>query len=344
MRKPLLLLCLATGCMFGDRSEDRPNGPGTPPRPDAGIADPPGPTPDACAVGCWVAVQFPPALPFGAGMEYRVSLQKTGTGGVVFDVSDPAIVEIVAVVLDGSSKHVRVRGKSPGTAMLTARHAGNHTLLNTTVLTVEHVADVHLQFRSGPGLDAPVGSLAALPGTSDSFAIVYLDSAGNRLSGSGGFVTTGGVSIDPMGPGLRPSNYYTGIHARVAVAIDGSGTVATTLADDPRQFVWPIEVVPAPATFSMVSMYLDSNSMLVPLPATGVKRGSFVGADVIGRTADGRFVAGVEALWSASAGLTPFLISTTSPESEGVFQAQSSGTFSAVAGGTTYTQQVIVTP
>lgn len=347
MRTSLLLLYLATGC-FGDRSNDHSGGGGSSPTPDAGVrADAP-PRPDAgCLGSCIVAFSFDPTFPFGAGTEYSVGVHMNGSGNLIIENSDSAVAEVVAVAVAGTSKSVRIRGKSAGTTTLLARDGATNEVLDTVTLTVEYVATVGLQYRSGPGLDGPVTSLAALQGARDSFAIVYRNAAGTPLNGTGGFVTTGGVTIDPQGPAFRASNLFGGAHARVAVSITGSGTLATTLAGDPRQFVWPIEVVAAPATISLVPMWLDTNSMLAPLPAAGVKAGTFVGVDIIGRTADGRVVAGVEAVWSAPPGLTPFLTSATAPQTEGVFVADAVGSYAISAvtnGGATYTQPIVVTP
>jgi hypothetical protein len=349
MRNSVLLLCLATGCFVRDNSDglsNPPGGGGNPTRPDAGAAVD-AYSPDACTVNCWVALGLDPTFPFGAGTEYRASFHKNGTGVVVFQTGNSSIAEVTGVVINGSSKYVRVLGKSAGTTTLIARHGDTYEELDTVALTVEYVASVQLEYRSGPGLDGPVASLAALQGASDSFGIVYRNAAGNPLSGSGGIVTTGGVAIDPAGPVFRASDIFGHVHTRVAVTVGGSGTLGTTLAGDARQFVWPIEVVAAPATISLVPMWLDPNSLLAPLPAAGVKVNSFVGVDIIGRTADGRFVAGVEAVWSSTPGLPPFLTSTTTPETEGVFTADVAGTHTISAfatGGTTYTQQVVVIP
>jgi hypothetical protein len=337
--------------MFGDRSNDPPHNPGgtNPTRPDAGggvVVDARPSSPDACTVGCFVSLEFAATLPFGSGTEYSLPFQKAGSGNLVIESSHPEIAEVVAVV-DGSSKYVTLRGKTPGTAALIARHGNTDEVLDVTTVIVMHVANVQLEYRSGPGLDAPVTSLASLAGASDSFGIVYRSASGERLAGRGGFSATGGVAIDPGEGEFRPSNLYgAGLHARVAVVVNGSGTLVATLANDGREFVWPIDVVAQPATISLVPMYVDSNNMLAVPPATGVKVSALVGVDIIGRTLEGRFVVGVEALWSATPGLSLFITPSTTPTTEGVFRTVMPGTHvvSALSNGTTYTQQVVVIP
>ncbi len=348
MRTTLLLLALTTGCFFGDGPEvfDPGGGPAT--RPDAGaVVDASAPVPvDACTFGCWAAVELGSTFPFGTGTEYRVGAEHAGTGAVVYETSDAAIADVAGVEVSGSLRRVRVRGNRAGTTTLIARHGDTDEILDTTPLTVVDVATVELAFRSGPGLDAPVAGLAALAGTTDAFAIIYRDADGERLSGRGGFATTGAITIEPAAP-FRPSDLFAGgAHARVAVTVSGSGTLTATLANDARSFAWPIDVVAAPSTISLVPMWLDANSQLSPLPSGGVKVGSYLAVDVIGRTSGGRFVAGVEARWSAPAALTPSFTSTTMAESEAVYRAASAGTHtvSALVGATTYTQQVLVVP
>jgi hypothetical protein len=335
MRKPVILLVLLSGCWLVEGHpphDDDQHDHDDPPKPDDDDDD------GGCTFLCPIPFEFSAASPFGAGTAYDVGFNKDEDVSVTITSSDPSIFEVVTV--DFTKERVYLKGRAPGNANLVARDAVTDKVLHIAGVSVEYVATIELQFRAGPGLDAPVTSLAALIDTEESLGLYYRSSTGAKLRGRGPITTRGSVLPSTFSE-FRGSDAF-GAYERAGIYIAGAGAIVATLEGDPREFAFPIDIVSAPATTSLVAMQISNNTLVAH---SSIAVGNLVGIDVIGKTADNRYVAGVTATWSKPPGLKA-LFGTTQASTEAVYQGEAPGTYdvTATVSGQTLTQQIVVTP
>lgn len=336
MKTVLSILVVLTACAVEeDWPPDRPRPTVTP---DAGG----GGGGDGGGGGGGASFDFSTPHPFGVGMTYDLAYSTQATTFSI-DSSDPGIASVEPV--PGTAKLVRLHGHAAGTVQIRAWKQGSTTPLDQVTVAVVPVDGVALQFRNAPGTTAPVTQLAALANSSDRIAVVYRAANGDPLAGRGTVAATGAITL-ATSDDSRLSDILGPPRVDITAGAAGAGALVVTLADDPRQFAFPIEIVTAPASYELALMVLGPNWTLVP-PPPAIEAKELVGADIIGRTGDGRFVAGVRAVWSATAGLD-LGVSSTTPNvgSEAIASAQAAGTYTltATAGTTTLSRDLVIVP
>ena len=243
--------------------------------------------------------------------------------------SDPDVLE---VEYDDLSMHLV--GRAPGSATLVAEATDPSWVLAELPVTVVEVASVDFRFRTTPVAPEPIDRLAGLVGTTDSLRVDYRSADGEALRGSARFSARGAVAIaDPDLVESRVSEgFEPGDIARLEFAELGEGELSADLVDG-RSFPLPIEVVAEPASIEVITMVVRDGLVA----AAQVDVGEPIGANVIGRTGDGRFVAGVSASWATSGPIefwfddgpaTEVVFSIESPVAAGITATHSSFTAS----------------
>ncbi|MEJ7596703.1 MAG: hypothetical protein WKG01_02235 [Kofleriaceae bacterium] len=240
---------------------------------------------------------FPPTLAdlrFAAGTTYL--LEVPTLDGLELSSSDPAIVGIAPAA---TGEAFELTGGRAGAVTLTARCLESDRVVATAQVIAAPVASIELRYRAAPGANRPVVALAGLRGHADSVQVIYRGNGGELLRGRGQFAVRGtAVTMIESSPRRLSDSFFS---RSTAVALEfaalGNAELVASVAGGIER-VLPIEVVPAPATLELVTMVLD-NWTLVPAPSP-VATGTFVGIAVIAKTADGRYVSGVQATWNVT--------------------------------------------
>ena len=222
--------------------------------------------------------------------------------------TDPSVLEA-----ERDGDQIRLLARSPGRASLMARSADDERELAVLPLEVVAADAIEFRFRTRPVVDGSVERLAALRDTTDSIKIVYLDADGEVLAGVGPFSATGdSVEVgDATTVESRISEAFEpGFSAPLRFGAPGQGAVSAELPGGLAASI-PIDVVAAPAQVDLVTMVLRDGALV---SADQVDVDEPVGVDVVGRTDDGRFVAGVSASWAAGAPIDVWFRSAPSSE------------------------------
>jgi hypothetical protein len=286
-----------------------------------------------CQLDCDFAFRDMPAVGVGTVADVR----HDGPRDLALRVesSDPSVV---SVAVEGGE--IRVTGRGAGAAKLTARAAATGAVLDEVEVQAVDVASIELHFRPGPGLDQPVAQLAGLAGSRDAFGIVYRAADGRALTGRGELEVTGAsLALAGTPDAYRLSDLVVRrAQVELAFGAPGTGTLVAKLIGAPLRRVFPIEVVAAPASLQVVPMVIRGVELVAATDPVQVKEA--VGADIVGRTADGRFVGGVTATWSSPDAIA-FVASSAAP-SESVFQLDAPGAYDLVAkvGAATITTRI----
>lgn len=277
---------------------------------------------DECRIDCDFAFRDMPAI--GVGTVADVRHDGPRDLALLVESSDPSVV---SVAVEGGE--IRVTGRGAGAAKLTARAAATGAMLDEVEVQAIDVASIELHFRPGPGLDQPVAQLAGLAGSRDAFGIVYRAADGRTLTGRGEFEVTGAsLALAGTPEAYRLSDLVVRrAQVELAFGAPGTGALVAKLIGAPLRQEFPIEVVAAPASLQVVPMVLRGVELVAAPDPVQVKEA--VGADIVGRTADGRFVGGVTASWSSPDPITFFTSSAASSES--VFQLEAPGAYDLVA-------------
>jgi hypothetical protein len=298
---------------------------------------PPAPPPPGPCAGrdCTPADDFhftEPGAQVGVGLELTVE-HDDPQSLAHYDLtsSDPSVVEV-----DVIGEQIVIHPHQAGMAAVVVRKAGDPRIVAQYTVTAIDVATVALGVRTRPVVPAPITTLAAVIG-SDTIAVEYRSAAAEPLAGHAAFSVRGDVlTLEPATTESRLSELFESRdRVRLGFVGRGTGELVVTI-DGGIEHTLPIEVVAAPATLATVAMVLRDGE-LVRAP-DAVEVGEPVGVDVIGRTADGRFVAGVVADWTTSGTLwTPRL-----GVSELVFDAGAPGPVDVTArvGDLTITQHL----
>jgi hypothetical protein len=237
--------------------------------------------------------------------------------------SDPAIAE---VRVDPAGIHVT--GRAAGVVKLTARGVATDEVLDEVEVEVADVAAIELHFRPAPGLDQPVAQLAALAGSTDALGIVYRSADGRALGGRGVFEVTGAPLLIVGAPEVYRLSDTVARRQQVQLELGapGTGALIAKLHGVALRAEFPIEVVSAPASLEVIMMVLRGGQLVVaPDP---VATSDFIGSEIVGRTADGRFVAGVTAVWSSPDPVS--FLTAPAPATESVFQLGVPGSYDLV--------------
>jgi hypothetical protein len=329
MRPLVTLALLLPSCTFLDSADDEQAADPAPP-----VVIPP---PDRDA---W---EFDDVF-YVLGVEDRLAagtsiwFAKGGAAEVRLVSSDPRIVE--AELLDHG---LVVTAHQPGRASVIAESVDGSRVLAELAFTVVEVDAIEFHFRTSPVSPEPIDRLAALPDTTDSLRVVYRDASGEALAGLGSFTVRGSavqIIDQAQVEGRFSEGYEPGAPLPLRFASAGQGDVSAELSDG-RSFSVQIEVVAAPAEIDVVTGVVRDGTLIA---TEQVEVGEPVGADVVGRTADGRFVAGVIASWNTGTPVDFWFGS--SPGSEIIFSIEASTTIDVTAtaqtpGGTlTATRQV----
>ena len=244
-------------------------------------------------------VALPPAiedLRLAAGTTYKLRHHDPDSFELVS--SDPRILAVTPSL--GGDGFDLVNAQA-GEVMLTARCVASEQVSARGEAVVAAVASIDVHYRAAPGVNEPILALAGLRGQADAIAVAYLDDGGGMLRGTGSFAVRGDGAIAIVPPMTR---WLSGVvHPRsttvdVAFVELGRGELVATVGELER--VLPIEVVAEPATLDLVAMTLENDALV---PATyPVRVGNYVGFDAIAKTADGRYISGVPAVWQTTVG------------------------------------------
>jgi hypothetical protein len=282
---PLVAVLLLSACspmdLIGDDDPDL-----GPPGPDAGPPDPgDGDSVDEAEPFFLFERQV---KRLAAGTDVAIPFETSASGYRVFS-RDPAVVTAFV-----EADMVRLSGRAPGRTTLVAAAGGR--ILAQLALTVVEVEAVEFRFRTSPVAAEAIDDLAAMVDSSDSIRVIYRSADGEALSGRGSFSASGAAEVAPLVAEDRISEHLeAGQRVGVRFGEQGMGELSAGLADG-RSFSIPIQVVAAPARIDVVTMALRGDLVAADV----VEVGELVVADVVGRTEDGRFVAGVSADWSLS--------------------------------------------
>jgi hypothetical protein len=292
-------------------------------------SSPPGCSPLDCPMpGCPTQDCHPPSSPFqffssgagvGVGLALDILYQADGAlGDYQVTSSDPLIVELT---LEHDQLHINAL--AAGTASITARRRGDPQVLARFAVTAIDIDHAELYFRTTPVSPSPVASLAAVVGN-DTLGLGFRRATGGLLEGHATYSVRGtGLAIADNAES-RLSDLVDALdRVHLQFTTPGSGELVVSLGGT-REQAFPIDVVAAPATLDTVAMVLRGGLVVAPDP---VNVGELVGVDIVGRTADGRFVAGVLADWTTTADV----LVGTGPSSELVFSAKTAGSINVTA-------------
>jgi hypothetical protein len=257
--------------------------------------------------------------------------------------SDPSVIAVERDIPDPVSPSVALRSLSAGAATITARLRGAATVLDAVDLTVVDAATIEVRFRASPVSALPIAAIAGVLDTADHLNIDYRDSTGEKLGGHGSFAVSGGDAVAIVAVGSSPGLVSEALEVHDSVGVRfahlGTATLEISLRDRDPRIALPIEVVAAPSMVDVLAMVLRNGELVVaPRP---IAAGEYVGTDIVGRTSDGRFVAGVTAAWSTAPSVS-FVTQTTATSPEIVFYAPPPGplTVTATAGSLHATAQL----
>ena len=238
-------------------------------------------------------------LRMAAGTTYQ--LQVSTLEGIELTSSNPAVIDVGLAAAD---KTVVVTAANAGSTTLTARCVETGEVVRTSRVYAVPVASIDLHYRGAPGVDEPITTVAGLLGGVDSIGVIYRDNRGLRLSGTGQFAVRGTtVALAPARPRrLTDSLLQTSTDVDLEFLSLGTAELVASVAGGIER-VLPIEVVAGPATVGLVAAAL-SGWTLVPEPTTAWSRVYLVTA-VTAKTADGRYLSGVDAAWEITPNLAP---------------------------------------
>jgi hypothetical protein len=317
-----LVAFLLPGCwILHDPAHDPPDGAASC-RPHCDVDADPGPPPPDADPGPWFAFPTYTNARFAAGATWTLDLT-TGDPltGITVISSDPSVLTVTAP----NDRTLRVYGVAPGTASLIASRSATGVVLDSLELTAVDIASIELHARAAPGADGPVDSLAALAGSTDDLAVSLIDAAGAVVPGQPTYAVDGvGLTVSGHVGASRLSDLFVARSDRFGLIAGSAGATAELVVSlgtgQSRSF--PIEVVAAPAALALITMVVDDAGALV-VEHDPVEAGEPIGTDIIGRTTNGRFVAGVGATWtSTGASINVWLDSGT----ELVFDVPAAGT------------------
>lgn len=300
-----LIVGLLPSCIGGEPSTQPPGGDGRP----------------ACGFLC-SGLQNRNVSPIAGGTTATLSVAPpSGHESFVIESSDPMVAVADAPLVGAGT--VTVSGIRPGTATLTARDAATHEELDHAEVTVAQVDHIEIYYRAAPGVNQPITAAAGIAGRSDAFGVVYRAADGGALAGRGTFAVRGtGLSL-PLAQGSPRLSDVIADRQQVTVSFASSGTgeLVAGLVGQDRQAVVSLEVVGDAATVDVIDMVLRGGKLVdVPDP---VPVDEPVASDIVGRTVDGRFVAGLVATWSSSPAVV--IATGTDSVSETIFQIRSPG-------------------
>ena len=278
---------------------------------------------------------FPPVLDdlrLAAGTTYELHLYRNDSYELIS--SDRGILSIEPSS-DDAFDLVSARA---GEVTLSAWCAESETVVARAQVVVAPVASIDLHYRAAPGADDPVVALAGLRGQADSIAVAYRDRGGALLRGTGAFAVRGGPAIALVPPEGRQAStalFPKSTTVDLAFVELGRGELVATVGDLER--VLPIEVVAAPATLDLLAITHENGALVRAINPVPV--GNYVGIDAIARTADGRYISGVPALWQTTVGDA----SQRGPSTELVIELREPGPIgiTATVGALTATHQVV---
>lgn len=333
-----LLLVSVAACFPQSDDPPRPNGPPDV-RPDApplecpdrpGCPRPPPPPEDP------LRVELGEPQRLAAGTTHVIAPSSSPTFiGVELTSSDPSI--LTAEVVD--TNHLRLISHAPGVVTLEGRRTGFPQILDTLEVTSVPVETIEVTFRAVPGANAPITALAGLANTNDTICIRYLGAGGEFLPGRGQFASSGPVlQILPSASAGRVSEWFAQRSTCVGLgfgALGAADLIASVEAGISRSI--PVEVIAAPATAQLLFMVLGTGSTLLPAPDP-VHVNQLVGVNLVGQTADGRFVGGLGAIWTMTPPASSFITETT--ELVFVMSGAGTATITATAGSVIRSQAI----
>ena len=218
----------------------------------------------------------------------------TATAAFRLASSDPSVLE----AQEEEGGLIRLVARSPGIASLRAESADGSRELAALPIEVAPAEAIELYFRTGPVASEPIDRLVALRDTTESIRVVYRDGNGEVLAGRGAFSATGdGVAIADaeLVEGRISEVFEPGFAVPLSFGAAGQGEVTAELPGLSASI--PIELVAAPAEIELVAMVLRDDVLVA---ADQVVVSEPIGVDVVGRTAEGRFVGGVTGSWTTS--------------------------------------------
>ncbi|HEY5938880.1 MAG TPA: hypothetical protein VIU61_29710 [Kofleriaceae bacterium] len=232
---------------------------------------------------------------FGVGTEVEVTYLTHISLGNDFEfvAFDPDVVQVSR----GQHGRLTVRALRAGTALLRAQTRSGALLAERSLVTAE-IATIDFSWRAPPVGSETISAIAGFVGRSDRVGVAFRDADGELLGGSAP------VTVDDLAVATRidpPWDTVDGFEddrLQFGLAFHLPGvTTANVMLFDGRTASLPIETVVEPATLEIMFLrYVDG----LPTRVSRVNTEEHFSATIVGRTADGRYVAGVDATWTGS--------------------------------------------
>jgi hypothetical protein len=283
-------------------------------------------------------IELGTAARFGVGTEVLVPFLAHSTIWRMFDIvaSDPSVLEVRS---DEPRGTLTVRALRAGNASVIARTMTGEPLAERSLVTAD-IATIDFSWRAPPVASEPVTAIAGLAGAADSIGVAFRDAEGELLAG-GAPVTVSDpeiasvIAMNP--PWITADGFDDRLRFGLRFITTGTATATVTLFDG-RTASLPIETVTAPDTLEVIFLrYVESRAVRVSGTAD---TDEILSATIVGRTADGRNVAGVSAAWTATSSVELGFGKDLTPEVQFQLVAPGAATITASVGGKLATAQL----
>jgi hypothetical protein len=212
--------------------------------------------------------------------------------------SDPEVLDLELI---GAQSKMIVRAKRAGSASVIARDVASKKIFASVPISASDIATFGWSWRARPVASDPLPAIAGLAHSTDDLGLALRSAEGQLLEGHAPIAIADPEIASLVELPIHLPSMFEGWDLRERVGVRfgdvGMTTITMTLLDG-RVASLPIEVVADIDRLELVVARLDNGGPF-PAPATFATN-EMVGVAAVGRTADGRFVAGVQAIWTST--------------------------------------------